>query len=453
MAALLSESGRQPVLVSHTVHPEKFTSVISVGPNVLPDSSPTLRCESSGKDQEKSATTSLPNTGVSPPENVALASSTSSTNQTTRIVNTSADLGPPNGADNVAERMQLDSQELDENLDDEGLRELQSDYERRREERKKEQDLAALERQRLEEIFRICSEYDHTLEAPKDSNRSVIDERRDSAEKRDSASSRSSWGSSMKIKTNGSLTSSGIYNRRSEDVIASSADNYASDATKQSNGRAESKSYTINTPKPSNGDAMSHPYVINAAKPSNRLAESDPIQSRPVETGSDRTVGKSYARILKLSSDTMDINNWNKPNGVEARLSSKGSDLSDALKLSSADLSDAIDDDNISTDCFQEESSFSVVSSENSFQTTSPTQNGNRNRYDGNRSVSYVPAEVVSKRPENKNSQWNPSESVLGHQSRENRYQVCKNCVCTQPISIVDYIGLKPRLCSPMHLS
>lgn len=424
MAALLSDSGRQPVHVSHTAHPEKFTSVVSLGLNVLPDPPPTLRCENSGKDLEKSATTSLPNTGVSSAENTTPASSTSSTDQTSLISGASPDLGPPNGADNEAEGMQLDSQELDEDLDDEGLKELKSDYERRREERKKEQNLAALERQRLEEIFRICNEYDHKQEAPKDSSRSVIDERRDSAEKRDSASSRSSWGSSMKIKTNGSLTSSGIYSRRSEDVITSSADNYVNDAAKQSNGRAESKSYIINSPKPSNGDAVSHPYVTNAAKPSNRVAESDPIQSRPVETGSDRTIGKSYARILKLSSDSMDINNWNKPDGLEARLSSKGSDLSDALKLSSTDLSDAIDDDNISTDCFLEESSFSVVFSENSFQTTSPTQNGNRNRYDGNRNVPYAPAEVISKRRENKNSHWNPSESVLGHQSRENRYQV-----------------------------
>lgn len=440
MAALLSESGRQSTLVSNTVHPVKLGSVIARGPDVLPESPPALRCESSDVDPENSATTvtSLSNTGASSLENALPVLSTSAADLISGT--NSADKIPLNGADKEPDEMQLNSQELDEYLDDEGLRELKTDYERRREERKKEQDLAALERQRLEEIFRICSEYDHKPETPRDSNRSVKDEIRDSA------SSRSSWGSSSKIKTNGSLTSSGIYSRRSDDVISSSGENYVCDATKQSIGRTEAKGYIINAPKQSNGDSVSHPCITNVAKPFNRVVEPDPIQSPSTDTGPDCKIGKSYARILKLSSEALDFNNRMKPNGFEARLSSKSSDLSDALRLSSTDFSDDIDDDNISTDCFQEESTFSVVSSENSFQTTPPTVNGNRNRYDGN--IPYLPADALSKQPEKKNLHWTSSESVLGHQSRENRFQVCMKCYCFLPLT-VDYLnfGLKPKFC------
>ena len=89
--------------------------------------------------------------------------------------------------------------DIDVNELTESERDLRSYYERRKVERKREQDQAQMERLRLDEILRMCTEYEQQIAREKELA---------AADKARASSSSGSGGCSItKIKTNGSLTS------------------------------------------------------------------------------------------------------------------------------------------------------------------------------------------------------------------------------------------------------
>ena len=102
----------------------------------------------------------------------------------------------------------LDDLELD--LDDltGSQQDLKALHEKMVEERKKEQQMAAMERQRLEEILSMCAEYEKQIERERGVVPTTKDNKRDSDTRSEgSSSSRPESRNSMtKIKTNGSLT-------------------------------------------------------------------------------------------------------------------------------------------------------------------------------------------------------------------------------------------------------
>lgn len=112
----------------------------------------------------------------------------------------------------------LDDLEVDLDLDDltGSQQDLKALHDQMVAERKKEQEMAALEKQRLEEILNMCAEYEKQIERERNASGSLDehretpiprDDKRDSDCKSDGSSSRPESRNSMtKIKTNGSLT-------------------------------------------------------------------------------------------------------------------------------------------------------------------------------------------------------------------------------------------------------
>ena len=123
-------------------------------------------------------------------------------------------LGGGHNRDGVA----IDDLEVDLDMDDltGSQQDLKALHDQMVAERKKEQEMAALEKQRLEEILNMCAEYERQIEQERmacggattmDEKFVTKEEKRDSDIKSDGSSSRPESRNSMtKIKTNGSLT-------------------------------------------------------------------------------------------------------------------------------------------------------------------------------------------------------------------------------------------------------
>lgn len=210
----------------------------------------------------------------------------------------------------------MGTNKADEPENDDDLKELETDYKRRVEERKKEQVLAAKERQRLEDILVICNEYNNlNLQKKKKKKKSTAndpetlrnDDDDDDDEKTKQSRNNNNW--NFKIKTNGSLTSSIVQNRRPDVDVASS-------------------------------------------KP-DRIAELELGASvGPVETGFNRI---TYRKPKKLPTETFQEDLFFKSDMFRSN---------DALRMLIADdvFSDGLDDDNASTDYAFQDESVSTVS-------------------------------------------------------------------------------------------